>query len=396
MRRVPLLIVLLLVPAVLSGQRSGRTSTSAVDAAQARARAGAAKLYDTAVLHRIDIVIAPEEVGKIPRRTTERVRCTFTIDGITLKNVGVRQAGGIYHPYVPITNKPSLSLKFDEFVRNQLLFDLDKLVLKNGLQDHGLINEHLAYEVFRRAGLAASLTAHARVTINGIDSGIYLMREPVDKEFLVRNFGKAFADGNLYEIENKHDFVDGPGGVALDDEGKNGRTRTDLVRFADAIRATSATRFVADLSKYLDIDRFITFVAAERATAHWDGLTYRNNNTYLYAHPKEGKFLLIPYGTDQAFRGSSGFRGWAYERPQSALVRRMLSVPDLVNRYHAEVARVGREPVWNQNVLLDRIDLVARILQGAERSGRTGADVARFFSTRPAIERLIRGGGMAP
>src|SRR5262245_13995398 len=88
-------------------------------------------LYDTSVLHRIDIVIPAEDANKLLNRTDTRIRCTFTIDGRTLHDVGVRQAGGIYHPYVPITNKPSLSLKFDEFTRKQELFGVDRLVLKN-------------------------------------------------------------------------------------------------------------------------------------------------------------------------------------------------------------------------------------------------------------------------
>jgi hypothetical protein len=35
------------------------------------------------------------------------------------------------------------------------------------------------------------MTACAVVTLTGIPSGIYLMREPVNEEFLVRNFGPA-------------------------------------------------------------------------------------------------------------------------------------------------------------------------------------------------------------
>ena len=47
-----------------------------------------------------------------------------------------------------------------------------------------LVGEHMTYEVYRRAGIAAPMTAHAHVTINGIDSGIYVMREPVNRDFL--------------------------------------------------------------------------------------------------------------------------------------------------------------------------------------------------------------------
>ena len=238
----------------------------------------------------------------------------------------MRQSGGSYHPYQPITNKPSLSLKFDEFVDGQKLFGLDKLILKNELQDVSFLSEHLTYEVFRRAGLAAPLTAHAQVTINGLDSGIYVMREPVDKEFLTRNFGSRFKNGNLYEIETL-DFVYAPLFPPLDDEGVKGRTRADLVALATAVRSSTPDTFIATVGPLVDLDRLITFVAAETVTVHWDGFAGNNNNTYIYAHPKDGRFILLPWGADQTLGlgRNGGFRRG--NGPRSALVQRLMSVP---------------------------------------------------------------------
>src|SRR5205085_10114731 len=131
-------LALLPASAVVAAHRPAATAPGPVAAQAPRAKAGpskveagAAKLYDTSVLHQIAVEIAPDDAGRILARTSERVRATFTIDGRTLKNIGVRQSGGIYHPYVPIQGKPSLSVKFDEFVPQQKLFDLDKLILKN-------------------------------------------------------------------------------------------------------------------------------------------------------------------------------------------------------------------------------------------------------------------------
>ena len=129
-------------------------SASPADA-QARLQAAVARVYDPTVLHNIDIVIAVKDVPSVEQRTDARVPCTFTYDGVTLRNVGIRQAGGTYHPYKPIGNKPSLSLEFDALVPGQELFGLERMVLKNELQDLSLVNEHMTYEVFRRAGLAA-------------------------------------------------------------------------------------------------------------------------------------------------------------------------------------------------------------------------------------------------
>lgn len=113
------------------------------DNRQERVKASVARVFDTSMLHRIDIVIAPDAARTILNRTPDRVRRTFTFDGIALKDVGVRQAGGTFKTFVSIDEKPTLSLKFDDFVDGQELHGLEKVVLKDGRQDTGLVSEHL-------------------------------------------------------------------------------------------------------------------------------------------------------------------------------------------------------------------------------------------------------------
>ena len=356
--------------------------------------AGAARLYDTSVLHQIQIQIAPEDARRILSRTSERVRSTFTIDGRTLKNGGVRQSGGIYHPYVPIAGKPSLSVKFDEFVPGQELFDLDKLILKNELQDISFLSEHLTYEIFRRAGLAAPLAAHARVVINGIDLGIYLMREPVEKSFRRGTSDPNAKNGNLYEVENVREFVNDPSYPKLDDEGKNGRNRSDLVAFAAAIRAARPETFAASLAPMVDIDRLVTYVAAEMATAHWDGLTYRNNNTYIYALPTGGgRFVFLPYGADQALGisrdGFPGFMG-RQNQIQSYLVQRMMSVPGAGRAdAAAEIARIQRAHL-EQGVAARSHRSRGDPRRSVSASGRMASDLRASTPGDLMVEALIR------
>jgi hypothetical protein len=389
-----LALATLVAPALLAQATGATAPKPAVSGGrQARVEAGDLKVFDTSVLHHVAVVMTDRDAALLIRRTDDRERCAFTFDGVALRDVGVRQAGGVYHPYLPILNKPSLSLKFDEFTKGQTLFGLDKLVLKNELQDYSLANEHLTYEVFRRAGVPAPLTAYAQVTINGIDDGIYLLREPIDTDFLDRNFGNGADAGNLYEIENTRDFVYDPTYPNLKDEGKDGHKRGDLERLANVIRSTDSTRFETDLSPYLDIDRLVTYVAAEMATSHWDGLTYRNNNTYVYARVSDGKFVFIPYGADQALNGPSMMGMRNLGGPQSSLVRQLLSSAPLSARVRSEVARISREPVWNQQVLSDRLARVAKILATASKTGRTGSDVAQFEQYQSTMEELIRRGG---
>lgn len=370
---------------------------AAPDPAQEKIRAAVAKVYDTSVLHHIDIVIAAKDVRSVERRTDTRVPCTFTFDGVTLTDVGVRQAGGIAHPYLSIGDKPSLSIKFNEFTKGQKLHGIDKLVLKNELQDMSFVNEHLTYEVFRRAGLAAPATAHAVVTINGKLNGIYLMREPINKEFLVRNFGSANATGNLYEVElQAADFVGNPRSISLKDEVDEHRDRADLVATAAAIRAAKSANFIETVGAHVDLPRYLTYMAVEGVTSYFDGFSFHSNNTYLYMNPKDGKMIVIPSGADETIFGGTApvtrMRS-ASQPPGNPFTRAFRSVPGVEAAFQDEIERVSRPPIWDQKYLLDRVARVAAIFATAERTGRTATDLRRFESYRRDVEKFIKAGG---
>ena len=375
--------------------RAAPAPGAAADVRQERLQTAVARVFHASVLHRIDIVIAPEDASRILNRTSDRVRCTFSIDGIVFKNVGVRQAGGTFNRFVGIEEKPTLSVKFDDFVDGQELHGLEKIILKDGRQDTGLVGEHLTYEVYRRAGIAAPMTAHAHVTINGNDSGIYVMREPINRDFLTRNFGREFSNGNVYELTYRPDPMLSPRDIALKDEIEQRRQRPELLGAADAVQNAPPEAFASAVSKYLDLDRYITYYAVEAATSNYDGFSFNVNNAHLYAHPKDGRLIMIPYGADSSF--------WAiaqitkirspFQTPRAALARRVQSIPALAERFAAEVARVGREPIWDKKALLDRLAQVDRILATAPKTTRAAADVQKYVSYRPVIETFIKAGG---
>ena len=370
-------------------------SVQNADRRQERVNAAVARVFDTRVLHRIDIVIAPEDARTILNRTTDRVRCTLSFDGVVLKDVGIRQAGGTFNPFVPIDQKPTLSVKFDDFVEGQELHGLEKIVLKDGRQDTGLVGEHLTYEVYRRAGIAAPLTAHAHVTINGIDSGIYVVREPINRDFLTRSFGRQFSTGNVYELSYQPDPMISPDRIVLKDEVEQQRARSELRGAADAVQRAPAEEFVATVSKYLDLDRYLTFYAVEAATSNYDGFSFNVNNAYLYAHPKDGRLIMIPYGADSSFWAIAQITKLRspFQPPRAALARRVQSIPELAKKFAEEVSRVGSEPVWDKRVLLERLAQVDRILATAPATARAATDVQRFASYRPVIEAFINAGG---
>ena len=387
--------LLALVVCASAGPGAPSEARQATDARKERLTAAVARVYDTSLLHRIEIVISPQDAATIVNRTSERVRGTFTFDGVALKDVGIRQAGGTFNRFVSIDQKPTLSVKFDDFVDKQTLHGLEKMVLKDGRQDTGFVGEHLTYEVYRRAGIAAPMTAHAHVTINGQDSGIYVIREPINRDFLTRNFGRPFSTGNLYELNYGPDPMTGPARVRLKDEVEQKRTRTEMLGASDAVLNASPETFVAAVSKYLDLERYITFYAVEAVTSNYDGFSFNVNNAYLYTHPRDGRLIMIPYGADSSFWAEARITKIRspFQAARAALPRRVQSIPELAQKFTAEAARVGMEPVWDKKVLLERLAQVGRLLSTAPTTGRSAADVKRFADYRPVIEAFINAGG---
>jgi spore coat protein H len=390
-----MLLAVLALTGVVTPVRAADAAT--LDKKQAARQAAVDKVFDLSKLHVIDIVISDEGVKNFMQVKDTRYRCTFTFDGIVLKDVGIRQAGGDFHPYRSISNKPSLSIKFNEFVKGQDLHGLDKLVLKNQIQDLSLVNEHLTYEVFRRAGLAAATTAYAVVTINGHLNGIYLMREAVNDEFMVRNFGTGNDEGNLYEFNYlTGDLARNPKGIPLKDEEEDKRSRDDIIELAAVITSVPGEFFAQAVSPVLDVDRYLTFFAAEAVTSDMDGFSFHDNNSYMYRLPKTGRFIFIPHGADEAFwaTGSPITRlSGPYHAPWSELARKVRSVPALLEKYKVEVARVSQPPVWDEAVLLARVEQVARILATAEKKAPTTFDLEKFARYRPVVEGFIRSQG---
>lgn len=397
MKRSIILAALLALAGACPAHAAAAPAPAGPDKKQVAQQKAVDKVFDLSRLHVIDIVISDEGVRHLTDRSETRYHCTFTFDGLVLKDVGIRQAGGVFHAYQGVTGKPSLSIKFNEFVKGQDLHGLEKLVLKNQYQDQSLVNEHMTYEVFRRAGLPAAMTAYAVVTINGHLNGIYLMREPVNADFMVRNFGSGNETGNLYEFEfTNGDFVRSPNRVTLKDEVAEKRSRSDIIDLAAITQTVPDEFYVQAVAPVLDLDRALTYFAAEALTSHGDGFSYRNNNTYFYHLPSTGRLIIIPHGADAAFWATefSMFRlANPYQTPPALLTRKILGVPALQAKYKAELVRISSAAVWDETALLERVAQVGRLLATAERTGQTASDIARFEANRATVEAFIRSHG---
>ena len=66
-------------------------------------------------------------------RNRQYVSATVAVGGVTYSNVAVRLKG--IGSFRPLHEKPSLAVKFDEYVEDQKFFGLSKIMLNNSAQD---------------------------------------------------------------------------------------------------------------------------------------------------------------------------------------------------------------------------------------------------------------------
>lgn len=236
-------------------------------------------------------------------RTDPRTYVSATLienDSQIYENIAVRLKGS-YGSFQGFDERPALTLNMDKFQPDGVFHGLDKFHLNNSVQDESLLHERIGSEIFRAAGIPAPRVTHARVWLDDRDLGVYVLKEGFDRRFLARNFTDA--SGNLYD-----------GGLLQEidaglerDEGEQGESGADLLALAEACRRENLEERYAAIESHLDVEWFVTFMALEKMTQHWDGYCQSCNNYRVYFDPAaDGKARFLPHGMDQLFGDSTG------------------------------------------------------------------------------------------
>jgi spore coat protein CotH len=210
---------------------------------------------------------------------------------VVLTNVGVRLKG--MGSFRSVDEKPSLTVKFDEFVPVQEYRGLTRLMFNNSVQDPTFLAEFLAMGLFHDAGLPTPQVTYARVQFNGRDLGLYVVIEAMNKRFLKQHFKSS--KGNLYEGYLLD--IDAP----LDQDNGETSDQRDVQALLGACTISDPAERFRQLSRVLDVDRFISFVAMEMLIGHWDGYAIHTNNYRIYHDPTSDKMVFITHGLDGPF-----------------------------------------------------------------------------------------------
>ena len=171
--------------------------------AAAREMGYESRLFDTASVHTIDIVLEDWEGFLETAQREEYSLCSLVIDGETYENVAIRGKGNTSLTQVEQygNSRYSFKVEFDHYDNALSYYGLDKLSLNNLIQDNTMLKDYLCYQLMGSFGVDAPLCSFVYITVNGEDWGLYLAVEGVEESFLQRNYGSGY--GELYKPDSQ-------------------------------------------------------------------------------------------------------------------------------------------------------------------------------------------------
>jgi spore coat protein CotH len=331
------------------------------------------EFFSTGLIPRLRIDIAPQQMDALRKDPRAYARATVTelIPGQpdqTYPNASVHLKG-MWGSFRDIGDRPAFTLSFGRLPGGQPFHGLWKLHLNNSVQDPTFLSENLGRTLFRAAGIPVPRSSHARVWLNGKDMGFYVLLEGLDRTFLQRSYnarsGIVF-EGNLQEIDQPLNAVvaersqpttrplkDSPEGKKLQAEAKT-KALPELKKLVDAVNERDRVLRRKKLEEVLDVDRFLTFMAMEALTAHWDGYCANRNNYRIFQNPQTGKFIFMAHGMDQLFQQPD----CSLFMTNGVIARVLLETPEDRYRYIERVAEL-RQTVFTPEALTKRLDEIA-------------------------------------
>jgi uncharacterized protein (TIGR03437 family) len=283
---------------------------------------------------------------------------------------GVRSAGlGTRN-----AQKPALRVDFNRYDEDQRFLGLKSVRLKNLIYDATTVKERIVMLAYRRMGLAAPRTAHARLFVNGQYAGLYLLVESIDKPFLRGVFDDD--NGYLYEYEyagpyrfeylgpDPSRYVPTPFEPRTHESEPNPGALVSMIR---TMNMASDEEFPRAMSERLDLKRFLSQVAVENYFVEEDGIVAGHGmaNFYLYQFAGTNLFQFIPWDKDRTFADSD--RSIWSGMNDNVLTNRALGAPALRQAYLEAIGRLlaltGGSNGWLESEILREAEQVRGAVQ---------------------------------
>jgi spore coat protein H len=239
--------------------------------------------------------------------SSKYLQTNVSMDGKMFYAVGTRYKGESSYDFSPEVKK-SLKLKFNEYRKKQDIDGLSAINLNNGFKDPTFLREKLCADFLLKQQIPTPRVTYANVYINDKLIGLYLLQEPVGKDFYQNNFGNK--SGNAYKGDPAATFE--YFGLTDTSYYKKYIKETnitenkwnDLIGLITAINDSTLSdeQYKTNLDKYLNTESCLKSWVMMNAFVNID--TYNMilaHNFFLYFNTTTGKFEWIPYDFNYAF-----------------------------------------------------------------------------------------------
>jgi spore coat protein H len=312
----------------------------------------------------------------------EYVHADLEFEGHLLRDVGVRYKGNGTFMESRDSLKRSLKIDLNKYAKGQSLGRVTTLTLQNNVTDASMMNEVLAYRLYRDAGVPAPRTAYAKVFVSVPGKfeqkylGLYSLTEAVDKQFAERHFGTK--RGAIFKPVAPSLFTDLGADwaaynqiydpkVALYDEQK--KAVMDLSRF---VTQADDAAFAAHIGDYIDLPEFARFMAVMVYLSDLDGILGPGQNLFLHLNPKSQQFQFIPWDQDHSWgqfnRASQEQRDkLSIKHPwqgENFFLERMFKVEAFKKLYLARLDEFGKT-IFKPERIAQQVDQVAAVIRPA-------------------------------
>jgi spore coat protein CotH len=328
-----------------SAQGSVRGSGSEGGASDDRIDDGS--LFDNSVVHDIEITFDQAEYEAMiatfqSSGEKEWITGTITIDGLTLRDIGLRlkgnsslmglrtnnggRAGG---PGATASASSPNTLpwlvRLDKNIDGQNYDGYTSFVIRSNNTATAL-NEAVALELIGLSGQATQLAFSTRFSVNGGAEVLRLAIENPDDRWDDANFD---SDGILYKAESGGDYSYRGDNPEAYDEIFDQETDTDnenltpLIDFLEFINKSDDATFAAQLSQHLDVEAFARYLAGQELVVNQDDIDGPGNNSYLRYDSETGLMTIVSWDLNLSFGsmgGGGGGVGGGVARPAGATV----------------------------------------------------------------------------
>lgn len=307
----------------------------------------------------------------------EYAKANLEFEGVKLSDVAVRYKGNGTFMDASRTEKKSLKVDLNEFVKGQKVGEVSKLNFHNNITDVVPMHEPLAHELYRAARVPAPRTTWARVTLNAAGAhtnrllGLYSIVENPDNNWAEHHFGTK--KGAIFKPVTREPFK-----YLGTDWAKYNQTydpKTDLTPkqqqrvydFAKLVTDADDAEFARRLPEFLDVDEFSRFMAVTVWLSSTDSILMVGQNYVVYLHPKSDKFLFVPWDLDRAFGNffspsperMSITKAWAED---NRFLERVMKVPAVKEAYLARMKEF-QDTIFRPERFAQLVDQVAALVR---------------------------------